>query len=86
MRHRRTQSHKILPQVRNKIKIDISDKYNTYCITVSNVNYDNFEPSKITIKLMNNDRSILTKCRGAVVGNSEKYCHDIPNFTDITPC
>lgn len=81
MRHRRAHKHNLLLVIRNEITINIKTKNDEFDVIVSNVNDDNFEPSKITIKPKTNKN--INRYKGASITQSQPYAHDIPLLTHI---
>lgn len=79
MRHRRNSGNYLLPGVRNEFKLNLNTNDNDYKINIQNVNYDNFQPAKISIKLSKTKN--LSKYTGAIVRVAEKYENDISSLT-----
>jgi hypothetical protein len=80
-RHKINTNHNVLKNIRNKINVIISDEYNNYNITISNVNSNNFNPSNISIKIK--DKTKCNKYSGAIIKKHENYECDIENLKYI---
>ena len=82
-RHRKNTNHYLLPNIRNKITMNINTGENKYTIVMANVDIDNFNPSRICLNPTNKNQYLIEKYDGAIVKKKDPYEHDIPTLSHI---
>ena len=80
IKHEQTINHKIIPNVRNSMTVDIKTNENVYQIIITNVDNDNFNPCDVSVKIINN--KCTNKYSGAFVKESLKYECDLENLDE----
>ncbi|MBA42518.1 MAG: hypothetical protein CMF62_00725 [Magnetococcales bacterium] len=78
--HSKLKRHRFLPLVKNSIKISFSDPKQNYTIILENVNNFNLQPSRITLKLSNNEKSVTSHYRGLVCDRKFSLTSDLKSL------